>query len=201
MMDGGSFFSSNYAEARDRYQRAAEHAGATLTSIPIAAPGPQGERLTIDIAWCGATDADHAVVHTSGLHGVEGFAGSAIQTAWLERQSRERIAPSVAIVFVHAANPYGMAWLRRADENNVDLNRNWLDRDDEYRGAPDGYADVDRFLNDTRPSAAGFYVGALRLIARHGLSASKHLVASGQYVNPRGLFFGGSQREETPAHL
>ena len=33
----------------------------------------------------------------------------------------------VAIVLVHALNPFGFAWRRRWNENNVDLNRNFLD--------------------------------------------------------------------------
>lgn len=31
---------------------------------------------------------------------------------------------------VHVLNPYGMAWLRRVNENNVDLNRNFRAADD-----------------------------------------------------------------------
>ena len=34
--------------------------------------------------------------------------------------------PGDALVLVHVLNPYGMAWLRRTNENNVDLNRNFL---------------------------------------------------------------------------
>ncbi|MEJ0064575.1 MAG: DUF2817 domain-containing protein [Caulobacteraceae bacterium] len=28
---------------------------------------------------------------------------------------------------IHAINPYGFAWLRRVTEENIDLNRNWID--------------------------------------------------------------------------
>jgi hypothetical protein len=39
---------------------------------------------------------------------------------------KRSIAPNVAVVFIHAVNPYGMSFWRRWNENNVDLNRNFL---------------------------------------------------------------------------
>ena len=28
---------------------------------------------------------------------------------------------------IHGINPYGFAWLRRVTNENIDLNRNWID--------------------------------------------------------------------------
>jgi hypothetical protein len=50
----------------------------------------------------------------------------------------------------------------------------------------------------TPPSTDFFYLHAVWLIARYGLEALKQAVAGGQYVNPRGLFFGGARLEEGP---
>src|SRR5512140_608308 len=77
-------FSPNYELARDRFREAARRAGGRLVSLDLAAKGPQGEDLTIDVAWFGAEKPRRVFVHSSGLHGVEGFAGSAIQLRWLE---------------------------------------------------------------------------------------------------------------------
>ena len=75
-----------------------------------------------------------------------------------------------AIVLVHVLNPYGMAWLRRFNEHNVDLNRNFLGPDETYEGAPDGYDDLDAFLNPrSLPSWELFYLRAGWLILRHGM--------------------------------
>ncbi len=59
-----------------------------------------------------------------GLHGVGGFPGSAIQLQFLNELPEVRRGG--AIVLGHILNPYGMAWIRRFNENNVDLNRNFL---------------------------------------------------------------------------
>src|SRR5581483_1033981 len=76
---GPEFFSSDFSTARQRFRHALGHAGGTLHSLPIDAKGPQGEELTIDIGWFGPERPRRALLHSSGLHGVEAFAGSAIQ--------------------------------------------------------------------------------------------------------------------------
>jgi len=140
-------------------------------------------------------------VHSSGLHGVEAFPGSAIQLQWLA----EGIPPNPedrAIALVHVLNPYGMAWLRRFNEHNVDLNRNFLGLDEKFEGAPEGYAHLNEFLNPlVPPSSAGFYLQAAVLLARQGMAALKEAVAAGQYEYPKGLFFGGARLEQGPAKL
>src|ERR1051326_2712065 len=128
-----SYFSPDYFSARDRFRRAAAQAGATTHALPLSAKGPQGESLVTDIAWFGAASPRRVLVHSSGLHGVEGFAGSAIQLQLLDNVP---VPPAdTAIVVVHILNPYGMAWLRRVNENNVDLNRNFRSNGS-YAGAP-----------------------------------------------------------------
>ncbi len=63
----------------------------------------------------------------SGTHGVEGLCGSGIQHFLLRDGVAARVPDDVALVLLHAVNPFGFAWLRRVNEDNVDLNRNFLD--------------------------------------------------------------------------
>ena len=100
----------------------------------LDAKGPNGEDLSIDIGWFGSPQPRRAFVHSSGLHGVEGFAGSAIQLQWLTGNYQP--PDDGAVVIVHVMNPFGMVWLRRVNENNVDLNYNFLAADEKYEGAP-----------------------------------------------------------------
>ena len=92
-----------------------------------------------------------------------------------------------------------MAWLRRFNENNVDLNRNFLPPGVPYEGAPPGYDQLDSFLNPpTPPSWDFYYARAGWLVLRHGMSALKQAIARGQYEYPKGLFYGGDGLEEGP---
>jgi hypothetical protein len=120
-----------------------------------------------------------------------------VQVAALER------APAVpagcALVLAHALNPYGMAWLRRANENNVDLNRNFLNSGERWKGAPALYSRLDPLLNPPTPPAPDRFRWRLAAMAlRHGPRALKQAIAEGQYEFPRGLFFGGRALEPGP---
>ena len=122
-------FSPSYEVARHRFRDAATEAGATMEQHQVDV-GEPGAGLTIDIATVGSRTPSWAVVVSSGVHGVEGFFGSAIQLAWLSRQTAGVPPPGDgAVVLVHAVNPSGFSTLRRTNEANVDLNRNFLDRD------------------------------------------------------------------------
>jgi hypothetical protein len=193
----GKFFSSDYFAARNRFREMVSAAGGRLEVIAIDAKGPQAEDLGIDVGWFGAANPSHVLLHSSGLHGVEGFAGSAIQLQFLNELPS--VPRDTAFVIVHILNPYGMAWLRRCNENNVDLNRNFL-TDGAYGGAPAAYARLDRFLNPPSPPRFDFFtLKATLLILRYGMPALRQAVVGGQYAYPKGLFFGGHRLEQGPA--
>src|SRR5690606_41795533 len=69
------------------------------------------------------------LVLITGTHGVEGHAGSAVQTdLWgLIEQRKVTLPEDIAILMVHPLNPFGYAWGRRCDEQGIDLNRNFID--------------------------------------------------------------------------
>ena len=191
------FFSPDYATARGRFRAAALRAGATLDALPLAARGPRDETLTIDIAWLGARQPRRAVLQVTGVHGVEAFAGSAAQLALLA--APPPLPGDGALVLLHVLNPYGMAWLRRANEHNVDLNRNFHLDNGIRTGAPPLYKRLDALLNPASPPTRDAF--ALRLAAaglRHGVHAVRQAIAHGQHLYPRGLFYGGAELQPGP---
>ncbi|MEE2750218.1 MAG: DUF2817 domain-containing protein [Myxococcota bacterium] len=192
------YFSENYSTARSRFRDAAAAAGATLHSLPLDAQGPDSEELTIDIALLGSENPERVLLHSCGLHGVEGFAGSAIQLSLLENPPE--IPESSALVMVHPLNPYGMAWKRRVNESNVDLNRNFLAPNEPYEGSTEGYRLVNPLMNRPKvPSVFDFFMlRTLHLIGKHGFNNLKQAVVGGQYDFPKGLFFGGAELEQGP---
>lgn len=192
-----TLFSPDYATARSRFRSAARAAGAALEALALGAGGPGQEDLTIDIARIGAHEARRVLLHTCGLHGVEAFVGAAVQLAAL---ADPPVPPrGSALVLVHVLNPYGMAWLRRANENNVDLNRNFLNRGEHWAGAPALYSRLDHLLNPpTAPDSDWFRLRLAAAVLRYGPQALKQAIAEGQYEFPRGLFFGGTALEAGP---
>ncbi len=147
-------------------------------------------------------DPEKVLVVSSGVHGIEGFFGSAVQIALLERASNAA-SSSINILFLHGLNPFGFARLRRFDQDNVDLNRNFLLPGEPFDGASEVYAKLDRFLNPSSPPPywEPFILKALGPIARFGMRALQQAVAGGQYRFPKGLFFGGKEPSQTQRWL
>ena len=162
--------------ARERFRASVSKIGWDLESYSIGVAGPDGEDLTIDVGISGGGSADRLLLVSSGLHGVEGFFGSAAQLAMLERWQPSELRP-IKCVLIHGLNPYGFAHTRRFDENNVDPNRSFRLADDRFEGAANGYVKLNSLLNPRRPPFPldPFPVQAAWLVARHGLQI---LVAS-----------------------
>lgn len=199
-VDKTTLFSPDYATSRQRFRDAAAALGLALEAHSIGECGPDGTDLTIDAAIMSNCDAEHTLVISSGLHGVEGFLGAAVQLGLLRSWHASRAGlPRVRCVLLHALNPFGFAWRRRVNETNVDLNRNLLPQDESYSGSPDGYASLDALLNPRRalPRAELVTLKFLLAITRHGMPALKQSIAFGQYDYPQGLFYGGDNPSRT----
>ena len=181
-------FSDSYEQARDRFRAAA-------AAHPAA--GDQGsldvlDGFTIDWAWTGDADAGRVQVFSTGLHGVEGYAGGAAALEMLEA------GDETPTLWLHALNPWGMAHWRRVNEENVDLNRNFLADGAPYEADDEAYGAFDELLNPVHRSRIDpFLLRTVLLILRHGMPALRNVVARGQYSFPRGLFFGGARRQAT----
>jgi hypothetical protein len=193
------YFAPDYQTTRRRFRDAVVAGRGRLDSLPLSARGLSGEELAIDIGWFGAPHPRRVFVHSSGLHGVEGYAGSAIQLQWLE-QGLPALREGDAIVLAHMLNPYGSAWLRRVNENNVDLNRNFGAAGTQDVEPNSEYLAFDALLNPPSPPRFDFfYAHAAWLIALHGMAKMRRTVISGQTVNARGLFYAGAKPEAGPA--
>jgi hypothetical protein len=195
-----ALFSRDYESARERFREAASRAGAAVHSLGLAAQGPHGEALSVDIAWLGAPKPRRALLHTSGMHGVEAYTGSAVQLALLA--APPVIGNEDALIVVHVLNPFGMSWLRRTNEHNVDLNRNFLVNGEAFSGAPPLYGTLDPLLNPPSPPMHdGFRVRAAAAAMRYGFHRVKQAIAEGQYEYPKGLFYGGRELQNGPRAL
>ena len=184
----------SYAAARAAFLDAADAAGASVESFPHPLAGREGEELAVDTAVLGDVDADAALVIVSGTHGVEGYAGSALQRRLLVERGAELASTGLRVVFVHALNPYGFSWVRRVNEDNVDLNRNFIDWSS---AAPtnDGYGEMADLLVPAQWDEATQQSSTLELLGfveRLGMEQMQAAVSSGQYDHPTGVFHGGS---------
>jgi Protein of unknown function (DUF2817) len=198
------YYSPDYFVARRRFVDACRRRGFRLESLPIDAPSPRDEPLTIDVGIAGSRQPTTALVLSSGIHGVEGCFGSAVQLAYLDALAAGWRPPDgAALVLIHALNPYGFAWRRRFNEENVDLNRNFLLPGEPYSGSPPL---APRFRSVLTPRSFhrrfGFWTARMVLLAlRHGISSFWQTLPVGQYDYPEFLYFGGHRASQTAAQL
>lgn len=189
-----AMFSETYGECRTRFLKAAEAAGARLAAHENPnANGPDGSALYLDTAWFGPADARTVLLNTSGTHGAEGFAGSAAQRAWIEDGGPKALADGLAVLMVHGVNPFGFAWGLRGTENNVDLNRNFLDHTQPYPVNPlyDQVHDLLCPKRIDRASMGRVMAEGSKLIGQHGQWALEDAISRGQYTHADGYHFGG----------
>jgi len=188
-------FSRSYSGARSAFLAACATAGAELRSHRHPLAGPDGAPLFLDEARLGPPDARRILFLASGTHGIEGFCGSGIQTFLLRSGVARRLPAGTALVLVHAVNPYGFAWLRRVNEDNVDLNRNFLDHRESHPENPD-YDGLYAALNPEclDEGTLGASLAALRAFeSERGSAASYRALSGGQYRHPRGVQYGGRE--------
>jgi hypothetical protein len=192
-MNSAESFSATYAEARAKFRETAREAGGALDSVANPNRGPDGGDLATDVAWFGPRDAETALVMVSGAHGAEGFCGSGAQVDWLRRGEHAALPAGIGVLMIHAINPYGFAWLRRVTEDNVDLNRNWVDF---AAPAPEnpGYDALAQAISPTEWTDTA-QTGAAAVLAaygrEHGFMGLQQALSGGQYKHPQGIFYGG----------
>jgi predicted deacylase len=97
-------------------------------------------------------------------------------------------------MLIHALNPFGFAWLRRVNEDNVDLNRNFHDfaeplpSSEPYEALHDWLIPPD-WEGEQRDQADA----ALLDYANKNFRKFQTELTAGQYTHPNGLFYGGTQ--------
>mmetsp|Transcript_14835 Transcript_14835/g.40977 ORF Transcript_14835/g.40977 Transcript_14835/m.40977 type:complete len:467 (-) Transcript_14835:53-1453(-) len=215
-------FSESYEQARSVFRAQAKSLGLPTWSLPIV---PQDD-YTTDIAVLPG-DQDGLVIHTSGTHGVEGYAGSAIQLTFLQQIASQYannnndkpgewkpLAGMPTVILVHAVNPSGMALYRRTNEHNVDLNRNALTNQEleslttthvnheNYRRFDD---ELFNYPHERPPSKFYSYFGiwckAASKLLSEGYLTLKAAMVAGQYYQKEGIFYGGSTKETSITKL
>lgn len=187
-------FATDYRSARTRFLDGARARNAAVESHVLQGhAGANGEALAMDVALLGDASSDHMLVVTSGLHGVEGFCGSGCQVAMLhDGLQEERLRDSgVALLLVHAVNPWGFSHLRRVNKDGIDLNRNFLDHEAGATSDPD-FARLHPLLvpqqwppgRDIREALDGY-------IHRNGVRKFQQVLMRGQSTHAAGLFYAG----------
>lgn len=194
LMDPAKCFAKDYVDARKRFKKTVLGCAPEIGSYVNSRLGPNGEELATDVVWWGPKDAHNVLVMVSATHGPEGFCGSACQIDWLLHSRPENLPDGLAVLMLHAVNPYGFAWIHCETEEGVDLNRNWIDFSKPFP-EDKGYDTLADALVPPDMSAVTLAKGDATLEAfrsEFGQRAFRAAIASGQYKHPNGMWYGGA---------
>ncbi|MDR2937438.1 MAG: M14 family metallopeptidase, partial [Prevotellaceae bacterium] len=122
MSDISRYFSQNYKFATARFLADAKKFGEVKMYSD-----PESEYV-VPVLKVG--NGPNKVVINTGIHGTEGFFGSAFFSRWLENGAKfldKKYNEKFTVALVHVINGFGMEHYVRENANNVDLNRNFCD--------------------------------------------------------------------------
>lgn len=184
------YFSENYADADNRFREdAAKYGqikdymvGKTNRKIPVITFGHGPNKFVIN----------------TGVHGIEGYAGSAFLRKFMTEHSEflKQISDSstVSLSFVHAVNAFGMEnFTRGVEQDNIDLNRNFIVDWEKFSPTPNTIYAQNHDLLVSNPATHDKWLKAAQ---KTNLDLKTQVcdlnnMTLGQYEFPNGLFYGG----------
>ena len=144
------YFSENYTDARKAFLDKAKELGkkfrnTEISSIRIDSKVDPGLYLDLcHIPSSGKTG--RLLVLVSGTHGIEGYAGGAVQQMFMNEILSEDLIKDTGILLIHSLNPFGQKYFRKTTEFNVDLNRNCVADSSHFNKTNKGYSRLRRLL-------------------------------------------------------
>lgn len=204
------YFPDTYEQSRDTFRK-------LLTTIQLKWPeatlytehiGTE-EDNTIDIIYSEAnTSNDKVLFFTTGEHGIEGFTGASATHLFVEEYVDQVDPETTGICLVHAINPWGMRNFRRVNENNVDLNRNYIYNPEslpqdinEYYAKEKEIFQLQHKVRDVKKEKTALYEKLNKGMMQEGYSGVKTAKSMGQFEFERGVYFGGYKEEESATYI
>lgn len=185
-------FDDTYAAASERFRAAAARRGLAVRTWTNPRKGPRGETLDTLVVELGRPDAPNVVVLNSGVHGTEALACGAILASLIEAPLPT--PDDTKLVLIHVLNPYGAAWSRYVNEDNVDLMKNLFYVDEVTPHDPLFVAFDDAIdLPHLRDSAASEGIARARkaFVDEHGLERLMASLKKGQSDRPKSICYNG----------
>lgn len=206
-----AYFNETYADCRADFLDAVsgledQYKGVEYSRITV--PSSVDGDLYIDLAYIPAQDTTiNLLILSSGLHGVEGFTGSAIQLMTVSEIINPEKLSNTGLLLMHGINPYGFKYIRKVSENNVDLNRNCAIDKSLFNQVNEGYGELEDMLGPKKEADhansrnRNFHLIAVQKIIAESMGALRQAALQGQYEYPKGIYYGGQAYEPQISEL
>lgn len=205
------YYSDNYNSARVKFLKTSKvlqkkYPASKIFHVNV--PSKIDKNLFVDVLYLPCLkEKNKLLILSSGVHGVEGHVGDAMQEMFLDKFVTDSLIEKTALLIIHSVNPYGYKYNRRVSENNVDINRNSSLVDTLYNIVNEGYPKVNDFINPTKrvnTKSLGnifFTPKAILKILKASMPVLRQAILQGQYQFPDGLYYGGNKLEPQTKEL
>lgn len=204
------YFFDDYESVRNHILERAEefkNAGVEIQTESYAIDAEDG--LYIDTLYLPSSgEKENLIILTTGVHGMEGYIGSVMLDVFFNEVYPGLDKEETGVLVVANVNPYGMKYMRRYNENNVDLNRNFiLDWSTFDLSSNKEYPKVESFLAPTGKmrnalwNEVGFYLKLAKEAVFTGADTISDALLTGQYEYAQGVYYGGTGDEASTTYL
>lgn len=199
-----SYYHETYADCRLAFHNSSKDIAAKFDSVvtgKISVPNITDNDLSID--WCyipAEGTKTKLLIINSGLHGIEGYTGNAIQLMFMDKILSGDFPEDMGVLLIHGLNPFGFKYHRKATGNNVDLNRNCI-TDQNFDIKNEGYEKLIGFLMPEDKVVVDnlfnrfFHFIAIFKIMQESMPVLRQAALQGQYNYDKGIYYGGKANE------
>ena len=198
------YFPSSYEDSRERFRLSLsllqqKWPDARLESYPLK----EHPDLSVDWIWADSRRKENLVIVSTGEHGIEGYVGAAMMKVFIEEFAPRLDSEDTGLLLIHALNPWGMKYHRKVNENNVDMNRNFVFDGNFDPAINPEFHQVSYLINpQKRMRSFGlenlyFWGRVVRALLTAGYATVSQAFLLGQHHTPNGCFYGGSSYQET----
>lgn len=165
--------------------------------------------LFVDTLYIKPTENQtNLICFSTGVHGIESYIGSVMIQVFLDEILDTIDISNTGVVIVSNVNPYGVKYARRFNENNVDLNRNFIyDWDNFDLSINKDYPKVVDFLEPNNKignmftNDTSFFAKLGYQAVTNGVETVTNALLGGQYEYPQGVYYGGVSDENSTDFL
>ena len=203
-------FYNNYDDIRSHLKDRVNDLRAEGVTIEVSeyAVDKEDELYIDNIFLPSEKEKKNLIVLTTGVHGMEGYIGSVMLDVFFDEIYPTLDTETTGVLVIANVNPYGMKYMRRYNENNVDLNRNFIiDWENFDLASNKDYPEVKEFLQPEGKIGnalwheVGFYLSLAKEALTKGADKVSDALLTGQYEYPQGVYYGGTGDEVSTKYL
>ncbi len=148
-------------------------------------------------------EAKKRLIFSIGVHGIEGYVGHACLHVFFD-ELFSSLNDNVEVVIYHPVNPHGMFHLRRTNESNVDLNRNFSSND--FTSENNSFKKMESFFAPKKHKTIkganfAFYSSLSKHLIRYKTKTITEATLLGQKANPRSIYYSNNRSEKSTTYL